>query len=393
MLGSVVYNPKKIIPLIIIGSNPLRNHLVGGFNPFEKYARQIGSSPQVGVNIKRYLSCHHRPSHLLKNIWDDILFSYPRFSNSSPFFTMSPWEQGRRPSRWPSWPWPRRWARNARIDATPNDFPVSPWWSWRHRRWCCWAAGHWRTLQQKCGGWFLQPNLSRFFWFGMVKDATPTFSSSGGRCSWNMFTVDFFGTRWYQYFCRSKKIFRAMPNIHGVLHVVYLFKCQDSRQIVVLNKFACKYTPPFRFVDATSLHINTTCCQVHQPKPQAKKCIFFALTWNQPKSYADVWSIFPTFHQFLSWSHQPIRGTSRSWLPPLHATGRCAAPPCNNAGLARHAAGCREYEAKRRPRGRILLRRMGSHWMVQWLITLVCKVPFLDSKMAELHGGNKWGWS
>ena len=25
---------------------------VGGFNPFEKYARQIGSFPQVGVNIK-----------------------------------------------------------------------------------------------------------------------------------------------------------------------------------------------------------------------------------------------------------------------------------------------------------------------------------------------------
>ncbi len=26
--------------------------LVGGFNPFEKYARQIGSFPQVGVKIK-----------------------------------------------------------------------------------------------------------------------------------------------------------------------------------------------------------------------------------------------------------------------------------------------------------------------------------------------------
>jgi len=25
------------------------NYLVGGFNPFEKYARQIGSFPQVGV--------------------------------------------------------------------------------------------------------------------------------------------------------------------------------------------------------------------------------------------------------------------------------------------------------------------------------------------------------
>ena len=27
--------------------------IVGGFNPFEKYARQIGSFPQVGVNIKK----------------------------------------------------------------------------------------------------------------------------------------------------------------------------------------------------------------------------------------------------------------------------------------------------------------------------------------------------
>ena len=29
--------------------------LVGGFNPFEKYARQNGSKPQVEVNIKKYL--------------------------------------------------------------------------------------------------------------------------------------------------------------------------------------------------------------------------------------------------------------------------------------------------------------------------------------------------
>jgi len=29
-----------------------QTYLVGGFNPFEKYARQIGSFPQVGVKIK-----------------------------------------------------------------------------------------------------------------------------------------------------------------------------------------------------------------------------------------------------------------------------------------------------------------------------------------------------
>ena len=30
----------------------LNTDLVGGFNPFEKYARQIGSFSQVGMNIK-----------------------------------------------------------------------------------------------------------------------------------------------------------------------------------------------------------------------------------------------------------------------------------------------------------------------------------------------------
>jgi len=29
-----------------------KRKLVGGFNPFEKYARQIASFPQVGVKIK-----------------------------------------------------------------------------------------------------------------------------------------------------------------------------------------------------------------------------------------------------------------------------------------------------------------------------------------------------
>jgi len=32
--------------------------LVGGFNPFEKYARQIGNLPQVGVKINN-ISNHH----------------------------------------------------------------------------------------------------------------------------------------------------------------------------------------------------------------------------------------------------------------------------------------------------------------------------------------------
>jgi len=32
----------------------IRSFRVGGFEPFEKYDRQIGSFPQVGVNIQKY---------------------------------------------------------------------------------------------------------------------------------------------------------------------------------------------------------------------------------------------------------------------------------------------------------------------------------------------------
>jgi len=34
--------------------NPGATDLVGGFNPSEKYARQIGNLPQIGVNIKLF---------------------------------------------------------------------------------------------------------------------------------------------------------------------------------------------------------------------------------------------------------------------------------------------------------------------------------------------------
>ena len=34
-------------------------NLVGGLNPSKKYARQIGNRPQIGVKIKKCLSCHH----------------------------------------------------------------------------------------------------------------------------------------------------------------------------------------------------------------------------------------------------------------------------------------------------------------------------------------------
>ena len=39
--------------------------LVGGFNPFEKFARQIGSFPQFsGWKIQKSLSCHH-PDYII----------------------------------------------------------------------------------------------------------------------------------------------------------------------------------------------------------------------------------------------------------------------------------------------------------------------------------------
>ena len=37
-----------------------QSHLVGGFNPFEKYARQNGFIfPNFRAENKKYLSCHH----------------------------------------------------------------------------------------------------------------------------------------------------------------------------------------------------------------------------------------------------------------------------------------------------------------------------------------------
>ena len=45
------FTPNKQLCLIKLGSS---GHLVGGFNPFEKYALQIGSCPQVsGEEIEK----------------------------------------------------------------------------------------------------------------------------------------------------------------------------------------------------------------------------------------------------------------------------------------------------------------------------------------------------
>ena len=45
----------------------MNKHLVGGFNPSEKYIRQIGSFPQqIGMKIKTIYIWNHQPEHQLK---------------------------------------------------------------------------------------------------------------------------------------------------------------------------------------------------------------------------------------------------------------------------------------------------------------------------------------
>ena len=42
----------------VVCKKPFQIYLVGGFNPFEKYARQIGNLPQIGVKIKNIWNQH-----------------------------------------------------------------------------------------------------------------------------------------------------------------------------------------------------------------------------------------------------------------------------------------------------------------------------------------------
>ena len=48
-----------------------KSFLVGGFNLFEKYERQNGNLPGVGMKLKKYLSCHH-----LGFIFNTAVFRY-----------------------------------------------------------------------------------------------------------------------------------------------------------------------------------------------------------------------------------------------------------------------------------------------------------------------------
>ena len=44
-------NVSSVLRILVFRVFRKNTHLVGGFSPFEKYARQIGSSPQVGVKV------------------------------------------------------------------------------------------------------------------------------------------------------------------------------------------------------------------------------------------------------------------------------------------------------------------------------------------------------
>ena len=52
--------------------------LVGGFNPSEKYARQIGSFLQIGMNIKNIWN-HHLDFHILRFAWKRKQTIFPKW--------------------------------------------------------------------------------------------------------------------------------------------------------------------------------------------------------------------------------------------------------------------------------------------------------------------------
>ena len=60
-------------------------NLVGGLNPVEKYARQIGSSPQVGMKIKKCLSCHHLVTSFPEN-YNSLKLTFNRPISNRPAF-------------------------------------------------------------------------------------------------------------------------------------------------------------------------------------------------------------------------------------------------------------------------------------------------------------------
>ena len=81
---SVQHVVKKQLLLKVL----IRLVLVGGFNPFEKYySSQIGSFPQIGVNIKKYLKPPPSWSIVGMRIfcWEDV---HPFLAHGAPFISL-----------------------------------------------------------------------------------------------------------------------------------------------------------------------------------------------------------------------------------------------------------------------------------------------------------------
>ena len=83
----VAKRPKPLRVFVVMelyGTN--KKPFFGGFNPPEKYARQIGFIfPQIGMNIKKYLSCHH-----LENLLESIFCGTTRAPLGEFCITASP---------------------------------------------------------------------------------------------------------------------------------------------------------------------------------------------------------------------------------------------------------------------------------------------------------------
>ena len=78
-------------------ASPAIESLVGGFNPFEKYARQNGIIPPSRGENKQYLSCHHLVlllNHLLDLFFGGVSVLWFKSSHRRDFslrFIMSRW--------------------------------------------------------------------------------------------------------------------------------------------------------------------------------------------------------------------------------------------------------------------------------------------------------------
>ncbi len=61
---------------IVRALSPITCFLVVGFNPFEKYARQNGNLPQIGVKIKNYFKPTLTFSPLKMDAWNTTVVSF-----------------------------------------------------------------------------------------------------------------------------------------------------------------------------------------------------------------------------------------------------------------------------------------------------------------------------